>query len=104
MANVGMLGQPPFRWGPDIRPDDGPIDVCIAKARTVLDYVVLAWHVVTLRHRADPNVRYLKARHSVAIATKKGVPVQADGEVIGETPVRIELAPGAVTVVVPSGT
>ena len=88
VANVGTLGQPPFRWGPGIRVDDGALDVCVSKARTVFHYLGLFWHVATRRHRADPNVRYDKARRSVAIATKHPVPVQADGEIIGETPVR----------------
>lgn len=101
VANVGTLGQPPFRWGPDIRLDDGTIDVCVSKAKTVLHYMNLFWHVVTRRHRADPNVRYFHARHSVAIATRHPTPVQADGEVLGETPVRVEVAPGAIRVIVP---
>jgi YegS/Rv2252/BmrU family lipid kinase len=101
VANVGTLGQPPFRWGPDIRPDDGTLDVCVSKARTLLHYLALFWHVVTGRHKADPNVRYDKARRSVAIAAEHPLPVQADGEVIGETPVRIDVAPGAVHVIVP---
>ena len=42
VANVGTLGQPPFRWGPGIRPDDGRVDVCIVRARTLLDYLTLA--------------------------------------------------------------
>ena len=87
VANVGTLGQPPFRWGPDIRVDDGTLDVFVSKARTLLHYLRLAWHVVTRQHKADPNVRYYQARRSVAIATRRPVPVQADGEVIGETPV-----------------
>jgi YegS/Rv2252/BmrU family lipid kinase len=101
VANVGTLGQPPFRWGPDIRPDDGTLDVCVSKARTLLHYLALFWHVLTGRHKADPNVRYFTACRSVAIATKRPLPVQADGEIIGETPVRIEAAPGAVRVIVP---
>ena len=39
VANTGMMGQPPFRWGPGIRADDGRLDVCIVRARTVLDYL-----------------------------------------------------------------
>jgi YegS/Rv2252/BmrU family lipid kinase len=101
VANVGTLGQPPFRWGPDIRIDDGRIDVCVSKAKTLLHYFGLFWHVATGRHKADPNVRYYPARQSVAIATSKPTPVQADGEVLGETPVRIEVVPGALKVVVP---
>ena len=101
VANVGTLGQPPFRWGPNIRVDDGTLDVCVSKAKTVLHYLGLFWHVATRRHKADPNVRYFQARRSVAIATKHPLPVQADGEIVGETPIRIEVVPGAVKVVVP---
>jgi diacylglycerol kinase (ATP) len=101
VANVGTLGQPPFRWGPDIRVDDGTVDVCVVKAKTLLHYGALFWHVVTGKHKADPNVRYYRARHSVAITSNKPTLVQADGEVLGETPVRVEVVPGAVRVIVP---
>ena len=104
VANVGTLGQPPFRWGPGIQVDDGTLNVCVSKARTILHYLGLFWHVATREHRADPNVRYYQARRSVAIATKHPLPVQADGEILGETPVRIEVVPGAVKVVVPRRT
>jgi YegS/Rv2252/BmrU family lipid kinase len=101
VANVGTLGQPPFRWGADIRVDDGTLDVFVSKARTLLHYLALAWHVITRRHGSDPNVHYYKARRSVAIATRHPVPVQADGEMIGETPVTVEVVPGAVRVIAP---
>jgi diacylglycerol kinase (ATP) len=101
VANVGTLGQPPFRWGPDIQVDDGMLDVCVVKAKTLLHYGALFWHVIRGKHRADPNVRYDRARHSVAITSNKVTLVQADGEVLGETPVRIEVVPGALRVIVP---
>jgi diacylglycerol kinase (ATP) len=101
VANVGTLGQPPFRWGPDIQVDDGMLDVCVVKAKTLLHYGALFWHVIRGKHKADPNVRYDRARHSVAITSNKVTLVQADGEVLGETPVRIEVVPGALRVIVP---
>jgi diacylglycerol kinase (ATP) len=101
VANVGTLGQPPFRWGPDIRLDDGVLDVCVSKAKTLFHYLALFWHVVRHKHKADPNVRYFRASKFAAIATARPQPVQADGELIGETPVRVEVVPGAVKVVVP---
>jgi diacylglycerol kinase (ATP) len=104
VANTGMMGQPPLRWGPDIRADDGRLDVCIVRARTVLDYLGIFWYVVHARHRQSPNVRYLVAERSVEIATKHPLPVQADGEIVGDTPVRIEVVKNALRVVVPKGT
>jgi diacylglycerol kinase (ATP) len=102
VANSGTLGQPPFRWGPDIRPDDGRVDVCVVRAKTLFDYFELFIRVLLGRHRGSPNVRYFAARRSVRISVKKPLPVQADGEIVGETPVEIEVAPGAVRVVSPS--
>ena len=101
VANGGILGQPPFRWGPDIRPDDGRLDVCIIRARNLLDYVRIAWHFVLGQHKKSPNVRYLACERDVFIDTKRPLPVQADGEIIGETPVRVFAAPRAIRVVVP---
>jgi YegS/Rv2252/BmrU family lipid kinase len=104
VANCGILGQPPFRWGPDIRIDDGRIDVCIVRARTLWDYVTLARLVVLGQHKQSPNVRYLTAKDRVAIATQRPLPVQADGEIIGETPVEVTVVPRALRVVVPPAT
>ena len=101
VANGGILGQPPFRWGPDIRPDDGRLDVCIVRARTLPAYLGIAWDVAWHRHDRNRNVRYLPAERSISIRTRRPLPVQADGEIVGETPVRVEVVPGAVRVVVP---
>ena len=101
IANSGILGQPPFRWGPDIEPDDGRLDVCIVRAQTLLDYLSLGWHVVRGQHRQSSNVRYLHARRQIVIETGRPLPVQADGEIIGETPVQVQLVAAAVRVIVP---
>ena len=101
VANSGILGQPPFRWGPDIRPDDGRLDVCIVRARNLVDYLKLSWHVLNGQHRQSTNVRYFAANRGVTIATRRPLPVQGDGEIIGETPVEIAVVPRAVVVIVP---
>jgi YegS/Rv2252/BmrU family lipid kinase len=104
VANSGVLGQPPLRWGPDIRPDDGRLDVCIVRARNLVDYLKIFWYVVSGQHHRSPNVRYLGARSSVTIANRRGrLPVQGDGEIIGTTPVTVEVVQQAVAVLVPAG-
>lgn len=100
VANGGAMGQPPMSWGPDIEPDDGVLDICIINARTFRDYLAVGWSSLTGRHRVNQRLRYLKARKSIAINTKPPLPVQLDGELVGDTPVRIELEPGAVCCVV----
>ena len=101
VANTGMMGQPPLRWGPDIRPDDGRLDICIARARSLRDYSGLLWHVLFDSHRKSPNLRYEVASRFILIEAKHPLPIQADGEILGPTPVRIEVVPQALRVVVP---
>ncbi|HWE35298.1 MAG TPA: diacylglycerol kinase family protein [Isosphaeraceae bacterium] len=101
VANSATLGQHPFRWGPDIRPDDGRVDVCVVRARSLIDYINLAWYVLMGQHRRSPHVRYLYACRSATIGSDRPLPVQADGEIIGETPVEVRVAVGAVRVVTP---
>ncbi len=101
VANTGMMGQPPFRWGPNIRPDDGRLDLCIVRARTLLDYAGLFRHVVLASHKQSPNVRYEVVDQFIVLDAKHPLPVQADGEILGDTPVRVEVVPAALRVVVP---
>lgn len=102
IANGGAMGQQPFTWGPDIAPDDGVIDVCVINARTLRDYMGVAWSTLTGRHRQNQRLRYFKARRSVTVNTKgsAALPVQLDGELMGKTPVQVEVLPGAVRCVV----
>jgi YegS/Rv2252/BmrU family lipid kinase len=104
IANGGVLGIAPFRWGPNIRPDDGKIDVCIVSARTALDYAGLIWHTILGQQRRDRNVRYLTAERSIAISADQPLPIQADGEIIGDTPIQIEVVAHALKVIVPTPT
>jgi YegS/Rv2252/BmrU family lipid kinase len=104
VANVGAMGAPGLRWGPDIRPDDGRLSVCIIRARHLGHYLVSGWHVLRGTHRSDPNTSFLDARSAIEIAMRTAgspLPVQADGEIVGETPVRVELSPRVLDVIVP---
>ena len=104
VANSGTLGSRPFRWGPDIQPDDGQVDVCLIGPRTLFNFLSMGVHFVLGQHRRSRHVKYLVARRSVRVDTKHPMPVQADGEIVGETPLTVNVVPGAVRVVVPKGT
>lgn len=101
VANGGTLGMAPFRWGPDIDPDDGYIDICVVNARTIFDYMHLIWSVLRGKQRQNHKVRYFKAQKSIIISSDVTLPIQGDGEIIGETPMKMEVVPQAMHVVVP---
>lgn len=103
VANSRTTGRLPFRWGPGIRPDDGQVAVCVIQARTVLDDLSVAWHLLRGQERQSPHIGYVTATRSIRIEADCPLPAQADGEIVGQTPVDIEVIPGAIDVVVPPG-
>jgi YegS/Rv2252/BmrU family lipid kinase len=101
VANGSSIGSPLLRWGPDICPDDGELDLCIVRAWSLPDYLVLAWKLLWGSERRDTRVRCVQVRHSARIDAKGKMLVQADGDVVSETPMRVSVLPRAVQVIVP---
>jgi diacylglycerol kinase (ATP) len=100
VANCGILAKMLFPQGPDIRVDDGHLDVWILSTKTLVDYPRYLFKIIT-RRSATPRVHFIEARRRITIRSSVPLPVQADGDVIGTTPVEIDVIPGALTVLVP---
>jgi diacylglycerol kinase (ATP) len=100
IANCGILAKLLFPQGPDIRVDDGLLDVYVVDAATLVDYPRYLLSMLT-RRPAAPRVHCLDAHNSIVIRSRRPLPVQADGDVVGTTPIEIKLVPGAVHVFVP---
>jgi len=79
--------------------DDGLLDLALMRRGGVLRLLLDGLRVLLRRHDRSPNVTYATVK-SVDIETP-GVPVQIDGEPFGETPMRFEIAPLALAVIVP---
>lgn len=101
VSNGTLLKDPPQPIGPPETFNDGQLDVYIVTARTIYDYVKVAWNLLFNPRNRGIRLRRLTAKQSITIDPGPRVlPVQADGDSIGETPVEIRLVPAAVRVVV----
>jgi len=98
--NASEINVGPLRVGPGVTPHDGMLEVAVLRGVNVWSFLVDAWHLLshTLRHRNAPD-RYSVRR--VHIAAKPALLTQADGDVLGETPLDIEVLPHAIDVMVP---
>lgn len=84
------------------RADDGLLDACIYSGsgrRPFLGHLV---RTTVGRHIGHGNLLYRRVR-DMTLQTEIPFPVQADGELIGSTPLALSVYPAAVTVVVPRG-
>jgi YegS/Rv2252/BmrU family lipid kinase len=101
VLNSGGLGSPHLNWGPRVRPDDGRLDVRIVRARTALDYLRLGRNFLLGQQKRDPSLQSLSAERRIAIRADRPLPVQGDGDLIGQTPIQVKVVPGAVRVIAP---
>lgn len=101
VANYGVVGLNAIESLLDIHPDDGKADVLIFKPRTILDLPAMFWQALIKRQKRAPKFQQLQASQTIIIQTNPPMDVQADGEVIGQTPVTVTVMPRCVAVVVP---
>lgn len=99
--NNAFVGFPRLRLGPEARLDDGVVEAYIFRARTLLDYFWLLGHILSGRQRRNRNLSWQKVTDSVHVDAISPLPVQADGDPLGSTPVEIRVKPKAIRVIVP---
>ncbi len=101
IANCGIIGLKGLRKELGIKPDDGMVEVCIVRSRTLLDLANLAWNVFIKRDKGRPEMHCVRARERIFIDTAEPIEVEADGEIVHKTPVELKVLHNAIRVVVP---
>lgn len=101
ITNIAAVGMHPLYWGPHIRPDDGKLDICIIRAHTVLDYLRVIRYALLGQQQRNPRIKYLTAQCTVEVSTNRPLPVQGDGEIIGQQSVAVKFVPQAIHLIVP---
>jgi YegS/Rv2252/BmrU family lipid kinase len=101
-----VLGNTPLYGGvmqltEHARVGDGVLDVCIIRGSSIIDLARAAGAALLLRRASiDPRMEHLRAR-DITIETRRPLPVQVDGDLLGETPMQFTVADRALTVLMP---
>ncbi|HEX7973079.1 MAG TPA: diacylglycerol kinase family protein [Anaerolineales bacterium] len=102
VSNGVLLEKPPFPLGPREYFNDGQFNVYVLLARNLLDYLRLIGQFLINPKKRKAELRSLTVKQSISIdAVRRTQPVQADGELIGRTPVEVCIVPNAIQVIVP---
>jgi diacylglycerol kinase family enzyme len=97
-----LMGLQPQFDGVEVDPNDGRLDMFIVRAKSLPGYLkVILRFIRPTAPDEDPNLRYVEVHKSIQIKSDVPLPVQADGEVVGNTPVEVNLIPHALEVIVP---
>jgi YegS/Rv2252/BmrU family lipid kinase len=100
VANFGGLLNDRITLGPAIQSDDGLLDVCLFAPRSLFDGIAVMWRLLRRDFSEHPAMSYRKGS-SIRIEADPPVEAQADGELIGLTPLEITVAPLTVRLLVP---
>ena len=101
VANFGSVLNDLIRLGPGIVEDDGRLDLCVFSPRHLGDALRIAWRIMRKDFRPDPCL-YFAQGTQIRIETLPPRLMQADGELLGMTPIQIAADPRAATLLVPS--
>jgi YegS/Rv2252/BmrU family lipid kinase len=99
-ANFGSILEERLTFGPDIAIDDGMLDCCIFSPNNLWDAVRIMWRVTRRDFRPDRALLYRKGKR-FRLETVPVLPIQADGELLGVTPVDITVEPLAAHLLIP---
>ena len=82
--------------------DDGLLDVCIYEGSGSIDIAMHTARTLLQSHRKASKVLFQRVKR-LEFDWEEPLPMQLDGDPVGECPREIEVAPGALWVVVPAG-
>ena len=102
ISNTTLLDAPPHLFGPCETLNDAQLEVYLVTAQTWRDYLQLAWDLLRHPGQSVAKLHHLTGHKTIRIETDRAPQlVQADGEVIGHTPVEIRMVPKAIEVIMP---
>ena len=101
VSNPTLLDKPLSVFGPPETLGDAELEVYVVTAHTPRDYVRLVWDLFRRPGQSAAKLSHLAATHTIRIEADHSPLVQADGEVIGHTPVEVRLVPKAIQVIMP---
>lgn len=101
VANSSILGIKALQLDPNIRMDDGKLNVCRIYANSISDYLRLAVSMLMGGQKKSWNIFCLEALDEVEINCKEKLPVQGDGDLIGRLPITVKVCPQAIQIVTP---
>lgn len=102
LANFGVVANGWFTFGDGIAHDDGLLNACIFSPRSRVDALRIAWRMLRRGPSGDRALTYLAGRR-FRIETSPARAAQADGEIVGTTPLEVEVLAGAGRVLVAAG-
>lgn len=101
VSNAAILGLKSVKLDPNIRMDDGKLNLCRIYANSFSDYFRLAVSMLRSDQTRSWNLLCVEISDEVEIRCSEKLPVQGDGDMIGYLPIKAKVRPKAIHIVTP---
>jgi diacylglycerol kinase family enzyme len=101
LVNAASFGEPYLRWATEVSVDDGALEAMVFRTHNLWDIVSMSLGTLFRRKLLDRRVSYMRAYDELSVQTNQPLPVQADGDLIGTTPLEVKMVPSGVTIIAP---
>ena len=101
IANIGSVVSGLITFGPGIGHDDGLLNACVYSPKSIFGAVRIFSGMLRGTVDADPHAFIIAGRH-FRVETDPPRRAQADGELLGMTPIEVTVEPSAARLLVPS--
>jgi diacylglycerol kinase (ATP) len=99
ITNIGTAAVEPFTWSEDISLNDGIMDLLIFRAVNIWDISRLLFSIFTKKCKINPEVKFCKVNEYCRVESQSPLHIQADGDIVGETPFEIHVIPSSLTLI-----
>ncbi|OGI21254.1 MAG: hypothetical protein A2287_04820 [Candidatus Melainabacteria bacterium RIFOXYA12_FULL_32_12] len=101
IANSGNIIGNKFSIAPQASLSDGLLDVIVISPKRTSDYLPILWQIITKQFdKKSSKIKHYQVKE-VEIKCRPNILVQADGDIIDKTPVKIQAIPEAIEVITP---
>jgi YegS/Rv2252/BmrU family lipid kinase len=100
IVNMGSVMDGLLELGPGISAIDGELDLCVFSASGLADAAVIVGRVAMKDFGNDRLMTFARGRHMELVTTPART-AEADGELIGNTPIIADIEPGAAPLLAP---
>lgn len=102
ICNSGNLGRPGLTLSPSVSVSDGLLDIFVLRQSDLPGLISVARDILASGERQNGLLQHWQGRE-LTVTAEPSQTVQADGEILGKTPLAARVLPHALRVLVPKG-
>ncbi len=101
ITNSRTIALEPLEWSEDVYINDGELDLFTVRAVNLLDVLGFVISVFTKRTWKNPIIHHFRIKEYCQIESSHPLPIQADGDPVGFTPLKVLVHPISLKIIVP---